>query len=216
MKANKFYIIIFLLTGGMFFSCKNNVEKNKESQLNVSSTQRENLASEELITDKNFKDNFKVFNWGGDAYKGGKKTVQIGDIYYSAAIMPKEYFIKKNLSSNIDSLEFYKEKLVNEEVVQFDFQLISGKDILKEKATNYETYIKYLSYKIKNDFYAITKGKDTIKPAGVFFERTYGMTPYKRLLLYFNTKKSNQFSTIKLVYDDKLFENGIIKLKIKK
>lgn len=214
MKENKYHWFLVVLVFSVI-ACKkegNTTDKTKKE----TTTQGVNdnvIAEEEQVTENNFKDTFKEFSLLGEKYQGIKKTVLIDDIYFTAAVMPKDYFIKKHITTITDSLGVYRKKLEKEEVIQFDFQLKNSKDILKEKAKNYEEYIKYLSHYIKNDFQIITT-KDTIKPKGVHFERAFGLTPYKRLLLYFEfpTKETGE---IKLMYHDNLFEKGIIKFKLK-
>ncbi|MFL0122927.1 hypothetical protein V2611_14120, partial [Tenacibaculum maritimum] len=99
--------------------------------------------------------------------------------------------------------------------IQFDFQSIDKKDLfLRDKKGVYEEYIKYFSFRIKNDFYAVTSERDTIKPVGVFFERTYKLTPFKRLLIYFKFPK--EVNELKLVYHDKVFGNEFFKFKLEK
>ncbi|MCD9583742.1 hypothetical protein R5N98_03805 [Tenacibaculum maritimum] len=193
----------------MQFSCKRKaqiVSGNKD----LIDTKREEV----VYSLDNFKDVEKKFNFFGESYSTNKKTTLMNDIFYTAAILPKEYYIKKYLEKK-DSLSIYKEKLKNEEIIQFDFQSIDKKDLfLRDKKGVYEEYIKYFSFRIKNDFYAVTSERDTIKPVGVFFERTYKLTPFKRLLIYFKFPK--EVNELKLVYHDKVFGNEFFKFKLEK
>jgi hypothetical protein len=212
MKGIREYkILVFVI--GLFFIVSCDTSKTKK---NKDSFKTKNIvnANKSTLNINNFKDNVKTFSVFDETYNSFKKTILIKDIFYTATILPKDYFIINNLKQK-DSLNFYKEKLKREEVFQFDFQHINDKDLLKTKATNYEEYVKYLSSSIKKDFYALTSKGDTIKPKGVFFERSFTLTPYKRVLVYFNFPNEIE-REIKLVYRDELFQNGILKFLLKK
>ncbi|WBX75078.1 hypothetical protein PG911_10455 [Tenacibaculum ovolyticum] len=199
---------LFILT--VFICCKEQIlKKDKLKKTTIS-----NIKNFKIVDENNYKDiiaNFSIFD---NNYTSFKKTTLINKIFYTATFLPKDYYILKNLKT-IDSLDYYRVRIKNEEVVQFDLQDIDGKDLLKDKTLNYEDYIKYLSFNIKNDFYAISKKGDTIKANGVFFERNYSLAPYKRLLVYFKFPYEIK-EEVKLVYNDKLFKNGIIKFLLNK
>lgn len=209
MKVIKILIVLLFS-----FSCSS--KENKKVGLDKKTVNKQSgISDNDLIyNENNFKDGFKRYKFLNEEFQSGKKTVLINSVFYTAAILPKEFYLKRNLKIK-DSIDIYKEKLKKEQVVQFDFQLLNQKDILKEKSKgyNYEEYIKYLSFKIKQDFMVVTKNGDTIKPSGVLFERTFGLTPRKRILLYFTfLKKTDKF---KLIYHDQLFENGLMKFNLK-
>ena len=68
-----------------------------------------------------------------------------------------------------------------------------------------------MSFSIEKDFKVVTESNDTIKCNGVLFERNFKVAPFKRLLLYFNNIDPNE--TIKLIYNDELFGNGIMEFE---
>ena len=49
---------------------------------------------------------------------------------------------------------------------------------------------------------------DTLSCLGAHFERTYKVTPFKRVLLYFNGVSEGE--DVRLVYNDKLYKKGIM------
>ncbi len=172
---------------------------------------------EVFYNDDNFKDVKKIFSFGGKKYETNKKTIKIGHIFYTATILPNEYYIKKNLKiKNKDSVQSYIKRLENEKIIQFDFQHDEKKDLLLPEYTgvSYKKSVEYLSSLIQRDFYAITSSGDSIKSSGVLFERSFNLTPRKRILLYFKADKPS--GRLKLIYDDKIFRKGIIKFNLEK
>lgn len=204
----------------MFFSlllcsCKHNKSNENGVVIKENLTEHKdsnNTDKQSVYNKDNFKDTKKIFSFFGESYLGNKKTLLINDIFYTAAFLPKDYYIKKYLKEK-DSIDFYREKLKNEQVIQFDFQSLDKKDLLEQRSNgNYKAYVEYLSFKIKNDFYAITNKGDTIPATGVLFERTFKLSPYKRILLYFDIPEDEK--KVKLLYYDNLFGNQIIKFNI--
>ncbi|GFD91570.1 hypothetical protein KUL156_57980 [Alteromonas sp. KUL156] len=191
-----------------------NVKKTENKVIEKNKQKDELHLRKDLLDKDNYKENTRIFEFLGKSYNSFKKTIVIDDVFYTAAILPKDYYITKNLDKK-DSLDYYRNKLKKEEVVQIDFQHVDKKDLFKGKSIDYGTYIKYMSSKIKNDFYVITNKGDTIKPKGVFFERNYTLAPYKRVLVYFSFPNEIK-KEMKFVYNDKLFEKGFIKFLLKK
>ncbi len=199
-------IIIFWIFFSLIFSC----EKDVKNIHNNSGIHDNNMYDE-----TNYLDKTKTFSIGKDEYYSKKITQKIGDIYYTATIMPTDYYIKKNLNIfDIDSLNYYRKKLKGEKVVQFEFQQKEKKDLLESSFTNidYESAVKYMAFGIKNDFYGITPKGDTIFCKGVLFERNFKLAPFKRILIYF--KNQENINSLKLIYNDNLFQNGLIKFNL--
>lgn len=205
-------IILILILVTLLFSCK----KDKTVTTNdTSNTFKDEYFEDNLIyNENNFKDKTKVFNLeSGHSVVANKRTQKIGDIYYTATMMPIEYYLKKNLK-NKDSIKLYKDKLKGEKVVQFEFQHKDRKDLLQTEftKTDYTTAVKYMAFKIKNDFHAIKPNGDTLKCNGVLFERNFKLAPFKRVLVYF--KADEEINALKIIYNDHLFENGMIKFNL--
>ncbi|CAM1359152.1 hypothetical protein [Tenacibaculum xiamenense] len=203
------YLFVILIV-----ACKTEKQSKSEDNSVGKGDANSSISDFKLYDEDNFKDTKKSFNFLGESFSGSKKTVFINNMFYSASILPKEYYIKKHLKKT-DSLDNYLNKLKKEEVVQFDFQYYKGDDLFKNRsAKEVEELVKYLSFNIKNDFYAITTKGDTIPASGVLFERTFKVTPYKRLLLYFKFPQEQE--KMKLVYFGKVFDNQILKFSLKK
>jgi len=158
------------------------------------------------------KKQIKTFNYNGQQWKRYSKLRTIDDIDYKATEIPLVYYLLQNApKENIDSILKIRKK---ERIIEFDLEHIEEKNLLDKKYTkiDYESSVKYLSFTIKNDFTLITETQDTIKCLGVLFERNYKLTPYKRLLLYFDNVPEDKGIT--LIYNDQLFGNGLIKFNL--
>lgn len=133
-------------------------------------------------------------------------------ISYKATEVPLAYYLLKNASGeNIDSLLRARKE---ERVIEFDFSQLDRKDLLDKRFTHrdYKESVSYMAFTIKKDFSIITINNDTINCSGVLFERNYKLAPFKRLLLYFDGVPVD--SGIKLLYDDQLFGNGLMKFNL--
>ena len=202
-------IIIFWLFFAFIFSCKKDVKNIPNNSTNSG------IDDNNMYDEANSLDKTKTFYIGKDEYYSKKITQRIGDIYYTATIMPIDYYIKKNLKIfDKDSLKYYRIKLKGEKIVQFEFQQKEKKDLLQSSFTNtdYESAVKYMSFSIKNDFYGINSKGDTIYCRGILFERNFKLAPFKRILIYF--KDQENINSLKLVYNDNLFQNGLIKFNL--
>ncbi len=157
---------------------------------------------------------YKLFQLENLGWKSKTISHFVKDIQYKATEVPIEYFLLKDQGSQdllmIDSLS---KKHTNERIIEFEFAHNADDDLLQTKYTslNYDKSVTYLASTIKNDFIAVTSKNDTILCAGVQFERTYKIGPYKRILLYFGGVDHDE--TIQLIYQDRLFKNGIFKFK---
>lgn len=192
------YIYLFVFFICTFFSCLSEDKSRSET---------------DFVNESNFKDLRRKLFFEGDFFWANKKTVKVNDIFYTATILPNHYYIKKHLKQK-DSLKFYINKLSNEKVIQFDFQHVTNRELFTNSNNRtYEDFVKKISFTIQNNFYIVANKKDTIRANGAFFERAFKVTPYKRVLLYFDLSNNNS-NSIKLVYDDQVFGNGIIKLNL--
>jgi hypothetical protein len=177
------YVCIFLLALFCFASCKK----------------------------KNTKENsYKFFNYQEQEWKTMSQQHLIGEINYKATEVPNEYYLLKNLNKekNINAIS---KSLKNERVIEIEFEHSNQTDLLKKEYTNlgYKRAVEYMAFKIVKDFKVVTSSNDTIMCSGVNFERTFKVAPYKKIILYFNNIDAKE--NIKLIYEDYLFGNGILK-----
>jgi len=152
----------------------------------------------------------KLFEYQEKGWKSNSITHFINHINYTATEVPLEYYLLKNEAKDkIDSIYKLHER---ERVLEVEFQHTTEKNLLLSDYTHrdYRESVEYMAFTIKKDFQVITTtSKDTILCSGVLFERNFKVAPFKRLLLYFDGIDPDD--SIKLLYDDQLFGNGLLK-----
>ncbi|WP_308993694.1 hypothetical protein QLS71_007960 [Mariniflexile litorale] len=157
---------------------------------------------------------YKFFSLHQENWKSKRVNQFVNDINYTATEVPIQYYLLKNNpddSAKIDSLYQINAK---ERIIEIEFQHVNEADLLLEDYTkrNYDDAVKYMAFTIEKDFTVVTSSNDTIPCSGVNFERNFKIAPFKRALLYFNN--INPSDKIKLIYQDYLFGNGIIKFNL--
>ncbi|MDO5969001.1 hypothetical protein Q4Q35_04200 [Flavivirga aquimarina] len=154
---------------------------------------------------------YKIYNFEQQGWKSKRITHFINDINYTATEVPIQYYLLKNNQSNYDKVDSLYQLNAKERIIEIEFQHTNEADLLLEDYTDktYEEAVKYMAFAIKKDFTVVTSSNDTIQCSGVNFERNYKVAPFKRVLLYFNN--INPKDQIKLIYQDHLFRNGILK-----
>ncbi len=156
----------------------------------------------------------KTFEFEKENWKSIRSTQLINSINYSATEVPLHYYLLKNLGNNSALIDSILEENKEERIVEIEFQHVDQTDLLEQKHTHksFEDAVKYMSFSIKKDFMVVTSSRDTIKCAGVNFERNFKIAPFKRVLLYFNGISPDE--SISLIYQDNLFGNDIIKFNL--
>ncbi|WDF66482.1 hypothetical protein [Flavobacterium sp. KACC 22763] len=185
--------LIFVLFVCILSSCK------KDSQ----------SADDSEIRDRYF--NLEKIGWKSRTY-----TQKIEDIGFTATEVPIQYYLLKDMGTDsLTTVDALYEENKRERIIEFTFQEEEEKDLLSKDFTGmeYTDAIKYMSFGLDKDFYAVTSKNDTIKCSGVTYERTYKIAPYQRVLLFFSGIDPNE--KIQLVYNDFLFKKGTLKFKFK-
>ena len=188
LSLNYSFVFIFLL----FFSCK------KESVGKKDDT---------AIRDR-------YFNLENAGWKSHQYIQKIDDLTYTATEVPILYYLLKDRGTEdlflVDSLY---EANKTERVIEFTFQQDEEKDVLTKdfSGMSYTDAVKYMSFGLDKDFYAVTGKNDTIQCNGVIFERNYKIAPYQKVLLFFSGIHPDD--KIQLVYKDYLFKKGTLKFK---
>lgn len=165
--------------------------------------------------DKKTRLGYKSFSLNQREWKSQSITQFIGDINYTATEVPIQYYLLKNNPGNHQKVDSLYQLSKRERIVEIEFQHVDNTDLLKHEYTNrsYEDTVKYMAFTLEKDFTIVTSSNDTIQCSGVNFERNFKIAPFKRVLLYFNDINPND--NIKLLYQDHLFRNGIIKFDFK-
>lgn len=158
----------------------------------------------------------KIYTFQDKGWKSQRNWQFYGNINYYATEVPIEYYIIKELDT-IDLVKLDSIVSLNKEerIVEVEFQAANKKDILSKEFTGlaYEEGVKYMSFNIQNDFKVITQNHDTIACSGLIFERNFKVAPFSRAILFFGGIQPDE--SIQLIYNDKLFGNGLIKFSYK-
>lgn len=155
---------------------------------------------------------FRYYNLENAGWKSKNHTEIVDNIGFTGTEVPIQYYLLKDMGkSDLIKVDSIYEQNKRERVIEFTFTDDSEDDLLKEKYTklDYESSVKYMSFKMQNDFYVVTQKKDTIKCSGSLFERNFKIAPQNKIMLYFSNIDPND--KIQLVYNDQLFKKGIIK-----
>ena len=190
-------IISFLVVSIIVCSCK------RDTDLSVKSNKEREMKERY----------FKLQNKG---WKSWSNTQKVADINYTATEVPLAYYILNTQGGdNVTQVDSIEKQNETERIIEFEFLHNEEKDLLDGKIAkmDYGSAIKYLSFNINKDFYIVTAKKDTIKCEGVLYERAYKVTPSSKLLLFFSGVDPKQ--SIQLIYDDKLFGQGVMKFNFK-
>ncbi len=166
------------------------------------------------IDDSEIRDRY--FNLEKIGWKSRVYTQKIEDIGFTATEVPVQYYLLKDLGTeDLKTVDSLYEQNKRERIIEFTFQQEEEKDLLAKDFTGieYTDAVKYMSFNLDKDFYAVTSKNDTIKCSGVTYERTYKIAPYQRVLLFFSGIDPNE--KIQLVYNDFLFRKGTLKFKFK-
>ena len=157
---------------------------------------------------------YKLFNLEKSGWKSKSISHFLSGIEYKATLVPLQYYIIRNEGNNdLKKVDSIYESLKNERVIEVEFQHEEEEDLLKSEYTNrdYASAVKYMSFSIKKDFKVITQAGDTLSCLGVTFERNFKIAPFKKLLLHFGNISPTE--DIKLIYNDNLFGNGLLKFR---
>jgi len=131
-----------------------------------------------------------------------------GELNYKARKLSTELFLRNKGIKGKEKEEAIEE-LKNEQIFFFEFEEQTKKNILTTFFEDTETPIKYLSFKIINDFKLVNDKGDTLTAIYSNYENSSHIVPFERLIISF--PKPNNDSDYTLIYKDKLFTNDIIK-----
>ncbi len=158
---------------------------------------------------------YKFFNLQQQGWKSKRVTHFVNDINYTATEVPIQYYLLKDNENDYAKVDTLYQSNIKERIIEIEFQHANEIDLLLKDYTNksYDDAVKYMAFTIGEDFTVVTSSNDTIPCSGINFERNFKIAPFKRVLLYFNDIDPNDH--IKLIYQDHLFGNGIVKFNFK-
>ena len=155
----------------------------------------------------------KLISFIDNNENGYIKSKKIGVITYMSVLKPTDYLLaKKKLSDNNST---YK-KTDFEDLQYFDLRIKIDDfkmEFIKYNLGSVEEYqerINYCAFNMQNDIKLID-GNDTLNCVLFHFERAFDIAPYGHFMLGFENKNKKSIQAKTLCFDDKLFNNGIIK-----
>lgn len=144
----------------------------------------------------------------------GLKVIKtIEEISYTVQFKPVEYVLLKENKSvdskkeDIDGMQYY--------TLSFSLKK-SDKDILRYDLRDQNEYyerVNYFSFGLQRDVYLV-EGKDTLECNLFNYVRSYGLSPRADFILGFDKADEKTIHDKLIVFEDKVFGGGIIKLKI--
>jgi hypothetical protein len=209
------YVIALSL---VLFSCNNKETSiSNENAIYATSANGEKIANGKMLS-KTELSPLEYVTWMRDVEHGLYKEKTIDNLTYSAQYKTEDYVtcIEADDKANIQF-----KKTENEEgnfVHFFDFKIKienHNGEILKYNLSSplqYDNRVKYLSFEAEKDIYLVD-GTDTIPCSIYHFERAYDVAPELTMILGFASKQK-YISTKTLVFQDKIFDKGIIKFTI--
>lgn len=207
-------IVFFYLAASGKNSLNNGIEKksifNSIKSAFSTNTETQSLNINEYIS------------WCENPENGLINSKQIGNFNYSAFYKPLNYLALKEINYTEPFVKSKFESAFKEygnmQYVSFRITDTKGnQELLKSSIRNESEYyarLEYLSFKMQQDFKLID-GKDTLPCTLYHFERVYGLAPYATFVLGFPESK-NKDSDKQIVYEDNLFNSGIIYLTFNK
>jgi hypothetical protein len=160
--------------------------------------------------------------WIRDAKNGLLQEKKMEELVFSAQYKPYAYVTcmeekKKEIQGAV-----LKEKISELEGMQYiDFKiaLTDGQgELLKHQVSGpgeYNARINYFAFGMQHDI-SLVDGTDTIPCSLFHFERAYDVTPYSTFLLGFNKGAKKGVYDKTLIFQDKTFHKGTIKLSFRR
>lgn len=189
MKGFK-HTVFLLLIAGLFTTCQKNV-----------------VSLENYV------------EWIKNPANGLNKTKQVNDIKFNLQYKPAEYLVLLENKGDIDLDQIKKEISGFEGFHYFTFTIKKddwNQELLKYNIQSQDEYmarVNYFAFEAQKDL-MLVEGRDTSACTIFHFERNYGIAPDLRLLLGFKDKSPTVLNDFKLIFYDRVFQAGIIKINI--
>jgi hypothetical protein len=159
--------------------------------------------------------------WVADKENKLIKDKAITDINYQLAYMPQEllaYTELKNEDFSKERFEEVKKNYAGMTYFKFRIEIKNGSgELLKynlQSAQQYNERISYMSFKMQKDIFLV-QANDTIYPDLFHFERIFDVAPYATVMFAFDDAKFKSGDEFTIIYNDRLFDKGIIKYNYK-
>lgn len=146
------------------------------------------------------------------------RVKELKEVSFWSAYKPPEYMAVKDLGSEDVEMDSLAKAIRSyEHWMTFTFRVKSNDRLhpLEKGNATEKDYFHKLSYYInaQQDFKLLVDGKDTLECALYHMERNYGAAPFIDINLGFVRPKKKVEEYITLLYQDRVFSNGLIKFK---
>lgn len=141
---------------------------------------------------------------------------ELGGIKFSALLETPLYSFLK--TEGLEKKSEFNDSNYSEQIrVEFELSALSGNgELAKFDISGQEDYnerINYYSFKFQDDVYLVLDS-DTVPCGMAVWEREFNSAPrIKQQLLFTKPENKKSFNEIQLVFYDRVFDNGIVKLK---
>ena len=203
-------LISLMLAAMIVLGCNEITTRNSESDFVV-----EPLVSfASTIDDSNDWEDYKL--WLKSEESRHYVSKELGGLRYSALLEPPLYSYLKsegvNAKKNFDDSQYSNQIRIEFEI----FALKGSGELAKYDVSGRDEYnerVNYYSFKFQDDVYLVLDS-DTVACGMAVWEREFNASPrIKHQLLFTKPEGKKSIKDIQLVFYDRIFDNGIVKLK---
>ncbi|MDP2388374.1 MAG: hypothetical protein Q8M29_18520 [Bacteroidota bacterium] len=204
------YLVIAVLA--VFLVSCNNSESGSAAAIDGISTSSQNEVQKLSLKPVEY------IKWVEDPENGFLLEKNINEFSYVALYKPGNYstLVEMAVLEKINEEKFKEVQKTYEGMDYFTFKIACSEtkdELLRYKSSSSGEYfnrLEYFSFKAQNDF-NLLNGTDTVKCELFHFERSFGLAPVLTFVIGFS-KPEKQLGPMTLIYEDRIFKNGTIKL----
>jgi hypothetical protein len=159
--------------------------------------------------------------WISNTDNGLNKQKEISDLEFNLSYISPENMTYLELKNEEYNTALFKQKLKDYSVMSyfnFKIKLKSAEgELLKYNLGSvgqYDYRIKHIAFNMQKDIF-IVQDSDTLYPGIYHFERIYDIAPYATVMIAFDNSKFKKQNEFTIVYNDRLFNKGLIKYNYK-
>lgn len=216
-----FNTLLVLITVAGIVSCTQSHSESGKSGGAISEKGKNNSGVFSFLTAPKTLKPVEYVKWVEDEHNGLIKHKRFGRFKYSLRYKPTDYMIVKDAASETIPVSLYDSlKNVYSGFEYYTFSIhdtLSMDELLKtnlKSRSEYDERLLYFSFEMQKDIQLVS-GTDTIPCSLLHFERTYNISPQANFMLGFPVTKENNPGDKILIFEDKVFGIGLMKLKIK-
>lgn len=228
MKRTFIYIAVFKMIL-IFSGCNDSVESRSHHSLDrmtktlalFSGNMNESIKAPAEDKEVRQKELSEYINYVTDPSNGLKISRTFGEHTYTLQFKPYGLELLNHIGKR--SPDKYEISALSEAIKGTQHYMLSlgcrscQGELIKHGLSEYSGYeerVRYLAGQAQQDLFLVD-GEDTLACHAYHWERNYGVAPVENILLSFPATADESAKDKTLVFYDRIFGNGIIKLKIK-